>query len=590
MRSYSKWKMRYGKWIVFLALLILAAGFRIFIAHRLPNDSPDDGRIYAQLARNVLEQHTYSDATESPYNPTLIRLPGYPLFLATIYKIFGHGNNGAVRVVQALIDTATCALIALLAFCWEPDEKRKRAAAIAALALAAVCPFTTIYSATILTEVPTMFLAIAMCVAATKGFTTEDTEKDTEGNRKVLHWWSAVGLLGGLAVLFRPDSGLFVAAIGLALVGANISSAVTGATRPRFGTAIKRSGARVLIPGAVLSLAFVLVLTPWTVRNARVFHLFQPLAPSRGEMPGEFVARGYFLWVRTWLDHQRYIDPFLWELDTQPINLDDVPPEAFDSPQEKDRVAALLEKYNHPNGPQALKSAPQPSPTPQASPTATPAISTRSSAKPSPTPTPKNANANANNKTEEANDEDDQNDNNSDQGDEGDNKDESDSAQPEQHGPVAMTPEIDAAFAQIARERIARHPFRFYVWLPIARAETMWFDTHSQYWPFEGDLLPFEDLDYAGHQQFWLPLFAGLTGVYSLLGLLGGWLLWRSRKFAARRWVLLVALIIFLRWAFFSTLENPEPRYVVEFFPFLSIFGGTGIAKIKKLRMGGDTP
>src|SRR5438034_1360546 len=168
-------------WLVFLAILIVAAAFRIAVAHWLPNDGPDDGRTYAQIARNVLEQHVYSHETEAPYDPSLIRLPGYPLFLASIYSVFGHTSNGAVRIIQGLIDAGTCVLVALLAFYWQPDEKRKRATAIAALALAAVCPFTVIYSATILTEVPTMFLTVAMCAAATvafrKMFTTEDTEE-----------------------------------------------------------------------------------------------------------------------------------------------------------------------------------------------------------------------------------------------------------------------------------------------------------------------------------------------------------------------------------------------------------------------------
>src|SRR5713101_4191271 len=211
--------MRNGKWILFLGLLTVAASFRIFVVHRWPNDEPDDGKVYAQIARNIVEQHSYSDAKEPPYDPTLTRLPGYPLFLAATYKVFGHGNNGAVRIVQALIDTATCGLIALLAFYWEPDEDRKRSAAIAALALAAVCPFTAIYSATVLTEVPTMLLAVAMCVAAAlafrKTFTTEDTEeaqKHQGSLKQALKWWAVAGLLGGAVVLIRPDSGLFVAA------------------------------------------------------------------------------------------------------------------------------------------------------------------------------------------------------------------------------------------------------------------------------------------------------------------------------------------------------------------------------------------
>src|SRR6266545_190674 len=189
------------KWVVALALLAVAAGFRVAVAHWLPNDAPDDGRTYAQIARNVLERHVYSHATEAPFDPSLIRLPGYPLFLAATYSVFGHTNNGAVRVVQALIDTGTCALVALLAVYWQPDEKRKRATAVAALALAAVCPFTTIYAVTILTEVPTNLFVVATCLAATLAFRKSFTTKDTEGpslgkNFKLeLFWWSIAGLL-----------------------------------------------------------------------------------------------------------------------------------------------------------------------------------------------------------------------------------------------------------------------------------------------------------------------------------------------------------------------------------------------------------
>jgi hypothetical protein len=606
------------KWLVFLAILIVAAAFRLVVAHRWPNDSPDDGRTYAQIARNVLEQHVYSHEAEPPYDSSLIRLPGYPLFLAGIYSVFGHTNNGAVRVVQALIDTASCGLVALLAFYWQPDEKRKRTTAIAALALAAVCPFTTIYAATILTEVPTNFLVLAMFLSATFAFRngfTEGREEDRKGFKRALLWWIAAGVSGGLAVLFRPDSGLFTLAVGLTLViTAPIWSAVASAARHRFGAfGVPPSGgaitnkqrppkgstpnlsahsklSRTLIAGTLFSLAFALALAPWTIRNARVFHRFQPLAPSHGEMPGEFVPRGYNQWLRTWIDDESYVAPFLWSLDSQPLDIDDIPPSSFDSADEKARVAALLDKYNDSQGAEnSAQSQTKPTPTPTASPTPTPAPANAKSIKkatPRPTSSPqKNANANTNSNAEDSGDESDQNDNSSDQGDESDNSDgdESDKSPAEDHGPVEMTPEIDAGFAQIARERIARHPFRYYVWLPLKRAHTMWFDTHSQYWPFEGTLLPLEDLDYEDHQQIWLPLFAGLTAIYTLLGLAGAWLLWDSRKFAARRWLLLVSLAITLRLILFSSMENPEPRYVVEFFPFLAILGGIAIARVPNL-------
>jgi hypothetical protein len=73
-----------------------------------------------------------------------------------------------------------------------------------------------------------------------------------------------------------------------------------------------------------------------------------------------------------------------------------------------------------------------------------------------------------------------------------------------------------------------------------------------------------------------------LTAVFTLLGLAGGWLLWSSGQSAARRWLLLAALAILLRLILFSSMENPEPRYLVEFFPFLSILGGIAIARVSQ--------
>jgi hypothetical protein len=549
--------------LVSLILLTAALTFRIAVAHWLPNDAPDDGRVYAQMARNLLEQHVYSHDAQAPYSPSLIRLPGYPLFLAGIYSVFGHTNNGAVRVVQALIDTGTCALVALLAFYWQPDEEKKRTTAIAALALAVICPFTTIYTATILTEVLTNFLMVAMFVAVTIAFrslTTEDTEgtegtaENKDGKRRrlknALLWWATAGLIGGIAVMMRPDSGLFLAAIGLTLVITGLGSWVSGLgrkSRAKEQSAKtkdqkpKTKLSRVIASGAALSFAFMAVLTPWTIRNWRVFHLFQPLSPAHGEMPGEFVPRGYELWLRTWLDDQSYIQPFLWSLDTDPLDIDDVPAYAFDSENEKKRVATLLEAYNNEND-QDSDSEAQPS------------------AAASPTPKAGEEEADEENESE---------------------NDQGDNAAKQDHPQVEMTPEIDAAFGQLARERIARHPFRFYVWLPLKRARTLWFDTHSQYWPFEGTLFPLDDLDHSIHQHIWLPLFAGLTAVYTVLGLFGAWFLFESGKFAARRWLLLVVLAMGLRLALFSWIENPEPRYVVEFFPLLSVLGGIAIAGIK---------
>lgn len=200
------------------------------------------------------------------------------------------------------------------------------------------------------------------------------------------------------------------------------------------------------------------------------------------------------------------------------------------------------------------------------------------------TPTPKPQSTNENSNTADTDDENDQNDDNSDQDDEkGDSEtDQSDKSTEAAHGPVKMTPEIDAAFGEIANQRIARHSLRYYLFLPAKRAHILWFNTHSDFYPFEGALLPLSDLDHTTHQQIWLPLFAALVAIYTLLGVAGLVCLWMTQDFYARIWASLVVLIIVTRLAFFSTLVSPEPRYVVVLFPFLVALGGVAIARLRK--------
>src|SRR4051812_45724649 len=201
-------------WLVAAGILLTLAS-RIAVGHFLANDTTGDGVLYAQLARNILEQHVFSVDDQPPFEPTLIRLPGYPLFLAGVYAIFGHGDNAAVHTVQAIIDTGTCVLIALIAWNWDPDERRRRTSAAIAFVLAALCPFMVIYVGIILTETITVFLACAMTLTATYALKSETM-------RQAVFWWVITGLLGGLCVTFRPDAGLFLGGIGLTLVLVNL--------------------------------------------------------------------------------------------------------------------------------------------------------------------------------------------------------------------------------------------------------------------------------------------------------------------------------------------------------------------------------
>ena len=96
-------------------LLLLAASFRIAVVRAWPNDDQGDSAVYSQLARNLLEHHVFSNETATPITPTFAIAPGYPIFLAAIYAVFGHGIDSAVRIVEALIETCSCIIVALLA-------------------------------------------------------------------------------------------------------------------------------------------------------------------------------------------------------------------------------------------------------------------------------------------------------------------------------------------------------------------------------------------------------------------------------------------------------------------------------------------
>jgi predicted acyltransferase len=532
-----------------VALFALTVLSRVAAAYYLANDAPGDGVIYARLAKNLFEHNVYSIEEEAPYTPTLIRLPGYPIFIACVYSVFGHDNNTAVRIVQAVVDSLTCILAAILAWLWSSGTKRRRRRkAVFAFLLAALCPFIAIYDATILTETLTTFLMTAMALTATLAIRTASTRRSFVG-------WIATGLLAGMAVMLRPDSGLFALGLGFTLV---ISGVWLSDRRFSF---FNRARA-VVLKGIVFSAAFAVILTPWTVRNYRLFGVFQPLAPAHAEMPGEFVAHGYFHWLRTWVDDSRFTEPMLWNLDEKPIRMESIPASAFDTPDERARVAALLDQYNNPPGSNNPKPADSEDDTSDES---------------------ADAADESSDETPDENADESQDDTNS----EGESDDDDENAK----FVVKMTPEIDAAFEQIAEERIERDLVRYYLWLPVKRAGALWFDSHSLYYPFGGQMSPISDLDYDVSQQYWLPALTLLTWIYTLLTIGGVLAFWKVRSDRKQlRWLILILLMTLPRIIFFATIENPEPRYVVELFFFTAILGGIFIGGWKRPGATGPLP
>ncbi len=471
-------------------ILALAVGacLRLFFALKFPGES-GDAAMYEQLATNWLTLSKYAMNINGQPTPVDLRMPGYPAFLALVYALSGRTGVNArlfVMLAQVFVDLASCLLIAclaalLLSLC-DTSAKPKRAFLIA-LWLAALCPFTANYVSVPLTEVCAMFftafamliLVIVITLAGPRAATIRNALPMADKS-----YWPLAALAGltiGFGTLFRPEAPLFL---------------ITSFACLAYFLLRRREFKKLAFTLAVMGLGFALPLVPWTLRNARTLHEFQPIAPKDLTLPGEVAPLGFMAWERTWL--YRFRDCYLvsWKLNSEAISFDDIPPNAFDSAEEKARVAALLEKYN-----------------------------------------------------------DDSN----------------------------WTAEEDSAFAQLARERTARHPLRTYLWIPLRRAVRIWLTPRIELLPVSGNVFPLAYMrEHDPVDQETTILFFFLNIAYVALALVGLYKLSRHR--AARPALAVLLLYILVRTAFLTTLETPEPRYVLVCFPAVIAFAAFSFLRL----------
>ncbi|MDP9263094.1 MAG: hypothetical protein M3O85_02105, partial [Acidobacteriota bacterium] len=100
---------------------------------------------------------------------------------------------------------------------------------------------------------------------------------------------------------------------------------------------------RFFLAGLVVAAVSLAPLAPWALRNWRVFHVFQPLAPRHANGPGEFVPLGYERWLRTWVVDYSSTEEVYWA--SQPVSVERLPPRAFDSDDQRRRTEQLLSEY-----------------------------------------------------------------------------------------------------------------------------------------------------------------------------------------------------------------------------------------------------
>jgi hypothetical protein len=455
-----------------LPALVAGACFRLFFVLKFPTTS-GDAALYEQLAGNWLKWGKLAMDLNGQITPVDIRVPGYPAFLALIYAVThrsGENARLAVMLAQVVVDLASCVIVALLAavlarVAGQPTKANR--AYIAALWLAVLCPFTANYTASILTETCAVFFTALAFLILVPVASDAFIKPEAMLTRKAIWKWAAVGgFVVGLGTMFRPETPLLLVT----------TFAVLGHWMVRRGAAMRW----VRLCG-ILALGCAAALLPWTLRNATSLHEFQPLAPKDANLSSELDPKGFLAWEKTWLFRMRDVYDVAWKLNDEEIHFDDIPSRAFDTPDERQRVAMVLERYND---------------------------------------------------------------------------------------EVTWTPEEDVMFAQLARERTARHPLRTYILIPFLRAVTLWFSPRIELLPVSGHVFPlryqFQE-DPVDQRVTILMFFLNLC--YVALAAWGAWKLWKYRR--AHIAVATLLTYILVRTAFLTTMETPEPRYVLECFPAL---------------------
>jgi 4-amino-4-deoxy-L-arabinose transferase-like glycosyltransferase len=302
----------------FLAVLAAALLLRAIFILYFPS-VVNDSFIYGDIAKNWLHHGIYGVTSPEGITPTYIRLPGYPMFLALVWTVFGLEHYRAVLIIQVLIDLGTCFLCASIAL----RLLGERAAKIAFL-LAALCPFFANYTAAALTETLEIFFAALALDSALRATSSG-----------AFRHWIVCGSACAAAILLRPDGAMLPFSIALYIVW-----------RAVFPNHTNTARARLLRAGIIMGVLSILPLVPWTIRNWRVFHRFQPLAPRYANEEGEFVPMGFNHWTKTWIADYTSVEEVYWAVPGNQIDVDKLPSRAFDTQQQREQTAKVISDYN----------------------------------------------------------------------------------------------------------------------------------------------------------------------------------------------------------------------------------------------------
>ena len=194
---------------------------------------------YHGLAKSILGDSRFAIDEDSP--PSAIRTPIFPAYIALIYFLFGE-HPWVVLLTNTLLDCVSCVLLISVA-----RQMVGEKAAIAAACFYAIDPFLISLSCTLLSD--TLFVFLLVLGMSFVG----RLKNENQGLAKSAAIVAMVSAIWGVAALTRPIAQF----TPLLLVP--------------FWFLVSKPRRAVLLSSISLAV-FVLVLTPWLLRNQNVFN------------------------------------------------------------------------------------------------------------------------------------------------------------------------------------------------------------------------------------------------------------------------------------------------------------------------------
>jgi 4-amino-4-deoxy-L-arabinose transferase-like glycosyltransferase len=233
---------------IFTALSFLIKLYLIFYYKNSLTLSSDDINYVkcavALLKNSVFVFHQYNE-------PTVFIMPLYPLFLASVFKVFGYGLAGfqAVRIIQAVLSSITIILVFLTARYYFDEKIAAFSAFLVSFYLPNIVTVGYFLTETLFTAllILLLFLSLKFSANATTG-------------KFIL-----LGFIWTLAVLCRPTIGLYPILLFIYLFFYRKISIVKLAKL-----------------GVAMASVFLIIMVPWWGRNYFEYGEFIPLAASSG--------------------------------------------------------------------------------------------------------------------------------------------------------------------------------------------------------------------------------------------------------------------------------------------------------------------